>query len=38
VQTGQRTGQQSVPGWEEPVRLKLYMVQARLYSFWLGDV
>ena len=22
-------------GWEQPVRLKLYAHQARLYSFWL---
>jgi hypothetical protein len=24
-------------GWGEPVRLKVYMVQARVYSFWLAD-
>ena len=24
-------------GWAHPVRLKVYMVQARLFSFWLAD-
>eukprot|EP01050_Picozoa_sp_SAG11_P027464 SAG11_NODE_6967_length_1217_cov_1.778175_2_plen_102_part_00 len=24
-------------GWVAPVRLKLYMVQARVFSFWLAD-